>query len=57
MGKAKSHNLPPNPFTGKEPNAVWKELLQNSTSISKEEAFRRMKEAKEIQLREKEGKR
>lgn len=43
------YNPSPNPFTGRNPSQVWKELLQNSKPIPKEEALRRMKEASEAQ--------
>ena len=42
-----------NPFDVEDKEKVWKELLENSKSIPKEEAYKRMKEASELQMKEK----
>lgn len=38
-----------NPFKGRNAEEVWKEISKNSKPISKEEAYRKMKEAARMQ--------
>lgn len=50
MATSKKHPLPPdfkNPFKGRNPDEVWKELKQNAKHISREEMLRRFQEQAE----------
>jgi hypothetical protein len=42
-----------NPFEGRDREQVWKEIRENARPITREEAFRRMKEASEAQKKNK----
>jgi hypothetical protein len=52
--RKKTTPLPPNPFAGKNPEEVFKDLLSRSVPISREEAMERMTSASKAQMRKKE---
>jgi hypothetical protein len=54
--RKKTAQLPPNPFTGKNPDEVWKELLAQSIPISREVAMEKMIAASKAQMRMKKDK-